>query len=140
MEDNIRSRGVKVILDDYIDSLSASTTRKGTELDADLVISARGPRPNTSWIISSLGDDVATETGHIHVRPTLQLNKYPSIFALGDIINNPEQKQLAKSYAHAAVVAANITSLLNGAQPTKVYNGSMEMILVTTGMVCRPLK
>lgn len=140
LERGVRSIGVNLILGDFVDSLSASTTRKGVKLDADLIVSARGPRPNTSWIISSLGNDIATDRGHLHVKPTLQLDAYPNIFALGDVIDLPEQKQLVKCGSQVPIVAANISSILSGSQPVKVYKGSVEMIMVTLGRVCESLK
>jgi apoptosis-inducing factor 2 len=135
VERRIRSRGVDLILDDYIDSLTASTTRKGVPLDADLIVPARGPKPNTEWIGSSLGEDVVTERGLVRIKPTMQVAGYPGIFALGDIIDFPEQKQLGKYPAHSAVVAANIKSFLNGKQLGKEYKGQGEMIVVTMGKV-----
>ena len=141
VERRIRSRGVKLILDDFLEATSSeatkATTRKGVELDADLVVTARGARPNTSWIVSSLGEDVANERGYLHVKPTMQLTSYPNIFALGDVIDFPEQKQAGKYPAHAAVVSANIVTLLKGAEPRKVYKAQPEMIALTMGKVRR---
>lgn len=135
VEKRIRSRGVDVILDDYIDSLDGSTTRKGVQLDTDLVVFARGARPNTSWIAPSLGEEAVTKQGFIRVKPTLQVDGYPSIFAVGDAIDYPEQKQLGKYTAHAEVVTANLSSFVKNKQPSKEYKGQSEMILVTMGKV-----
>ena len=139
LERRIRSQGVKLILDDQVDIASESTpitTRKGVELDADLVVPTRGGRPNTPWIVSSLGKDVANEGGYLHIRPTMQLTAYPNIFALGDVIDYPEQKQLGKYPGHVAVVSSNVTTLLKGAEPQKEYKSQPEMIVITMGLVC----
>jgi NADH dehydrogenase FAD-containing subunit len=138
MERRVRANKVHLILDDYIDSLTASTTRKGVQLDADLIVSARGPRPNTSFIASSLGKEVVNDEGFVHIRPTMQLAEYPSIFAMGDIIEFPEQKQVGKYGGHASVVAPNVLSLLSGAPPKKEYKGTVEAIFDTIGKVRVP--
>lgn len=61
------------------------------------------------------------------------------MFALGDIIDWPEQKQAAKTKAHADVVAANIQSYLTGQPLSKVYKGSPEMIVVPLGKASHSL-
>ena len=70
----------------------------------------------------------------VRVRPTLQLQEYTDIFALGDIIDWKEQKQVAKAWGHAGIVAANVDAHLSG-RKLKDYKGSPEMILITNGKV-----
>jgi NADH dehydrogenase FAD-containing subunit len=96
----------------------------------------RGPRPNTSFIGASLGADTLTSGGQVKVTSTLQLPMHPHIFAGGDIIDWPEQKQAGKCRAHTNVITANVLSLLAGQKPSKVYQGSYEMIIITFGKVC----
>ncbi|KAJ6504425.1 FAD/NAD(P)-binding domain-containing protein [Mycena vulgaris] len=96
---SLRSRGVKIILDDHVDEFpppgsTTVKTRKGNMIDADLVVPTRGPRADT-----------LDERKQIKVRPTLQLLDHPDIFAVGDAINTVEQKQVVKASAHAAIVA-----------------------------------
>ncbi|EIW87029.1 FAD/NAD(P)-binding domain-containing protein [Coniophora puteana RWD-64-598 SS2] len=139
MESRLTARGVNVILNDSIDELPAEgaagiTTRGGRQLpDADLVLFARGPRPNTDFI-ASLGGDILNNQGYVKVKPTLQLSGHDNVFAAGDIIEWKEQKQAAKTGSHAAIVAANVLSLLGGSTSAlKSYKGSPELILVTNG-------
>ncbi|KAF8575725.1 FAD/NAD-P-binding domain-containing protein [Ramaria rubella] len=132
-ERRIRALGVDLILDDYIDTFPASATRKGVALDADLVLSARGSTPNTSWIASSLGGGVLTEQGRLRIKSTLQLDAYPNIYALGDVIDFPEQKQLGKYGGHVSVAATNIQSSLTGSKPKQLYKGGFEVIFITMG-------
>ncbi|KAF8527679.1 FAD/NAD(P)-binding domain-containing protein [Gautieria morchelliformis] len=136
VERRIRHRGVEVILDDFIDPLPEGTpvtTRKGVKLNADLIVPARGGRPNTSWIVDALGKDVADERGFLHIKPTLQLAAHPTIFAMGDAIDFPEQKQFGKYPVHIGVVAANVSSVLNGVQPKKEYKGQADILVLTMG-------
>lgn len=97
-------------------------------------ISTIGPLPNTAFI-SSLGPDVLSKRGYIAVKPTLQLSAHPSIYAAGDAIDWPEQKQAAKAGGHAKVVATNILSAIKGTPTTALYKGAPEMILITDGKV-----
>ncbi|KAK2462349.1 hypothetical protein APHAL10511_005655 [Amanita phalloides] len=140
VERQTRAHGIDIILDDYIDMFEVGpipsgtgiTTRKGVQIKADLVVSARGPTPNTDFIISSLGSRVANERGYVKIHPTFQLHDHPDIFALGDIVDWKEQKQVTKAQAHAAIVAANVDAYLSGRKLTS-YKGSPEMILITLG-------
>jgi NADH dehydrogenase FAD-containing subunit len=157
LETRLRKRGVNIVFNDYVDDIPEAgpsvKTRKGKSLKADLVVShafplfilhlitfhqsqlnTRGPRPNTEFISSSLSGAV-TDRGLVKVKPTLQLTAYPDIFAVGDVLDIAEEKQVAKAQTHAAIVAANVLSYLAGGS-LKPYKGSMEMIVVTIGKVC----
>ncbi|KAJ7110023.1 FAD/NAD(P)-binding domain-containing protein [Mycena epipterygia] len=137
LEKDLRARGINLILNDYVDEIPAPgpvslQTRNGKEINVDLVISTRGPRPRTAFVAKSLGADTLDERGQIKVKPTLQLLEHPNIFALGDAINTVEQKQVMKASAHAGIVSANIIAYLSGGS-LKPYKGSSEMIVVTNG-------
>ncbi|KAJ6520017.1 FAD/NAD(P)-binding domain-containing protein [Mycena sanguinolenta] len=137
VEKSIRARGVKLILNDFVDEIPAPgpasiTTRKGKQITADLFVATRGPRPNTAFVATSLGADTLDERGQIKVNPTLQLPKHPDIFAIGDAINYVEQKQVMKAMAHAAIVVGNIVAHFAN-KPLKPYKGSPEMIVLTNG-------
>ena len=86
-------------------------------------------------IAESLGQDAVTARKHVKVLPTLQLKSHPSIFAIGDILDWDEQKQLFKANGHSSVVTANILSQLGGSEPRKDYKTGPEMILITNGKV-----
>jgi len=79
---------------------------------------------------------VLTDRGFAKVGPTLQLEGHPNIFALGDIIDWPEAKQLTKiSLGHTPVVIANVLSYLEGKAPKKVYTKSTEILSISNGKV-----
>ncbi|KAF9469863.1 FAD/NAD(P)-binding domain-containing protein [Collybia nuda] len=127
--------GINLVLNDYVDDIPVSgdvTTRKGQTLKADLVLLTRGPRPNTAFIAASLGPESLSDRGLVKVRPTLQLLDHPDIFALGDVIDFPEQRQYAKATNHAAVVSSNVLATISG-KSLRPYKGSIEMLVVTIG-------
>ncbi|KAG2367790.1 hypothetical protein BDR07DRAFT_1326286 [Suillus spraguei] len=138
MENRLRARGVEFMFNEYIDDIPEAgvvgiSTRSGKHIsDADLVVSARGGRPNTDYV-ASLGEDALNGHGFVKIKPTMQLLNHPSIFALGDIIDWNEQKQIAKLKWHVPVVVTNVASFLNGVTPTKKYAGAPEMIVITNG-------
>jgi len=46
-----------------------------------------------------------------------------------------EQKQAAKTNAHAAVIANNVLALLGSKKSMIPYKGSVEMVILTNGKV-----
>ncbi|KAF7436511.1 hypothetical protein PC9H_003344 [Pleurotus ostreatus] len=135
-EKNITKRGIKVVLNEYIDDIPTGTftsikTRSGKTITADTVLQARGGRPRTEFI-KTLGPDVLTDGGQVKVRPTLQLASYDNIFAGGDILDIKEEKQVAKALGHVQVLTTNILASISN-KPLKPYKGSTELILITNG-------
>lgn len=60
------------------------------------------------------------------------------MFAAGDIIEWPEQKQAAKTQSHAGVIVKNVLKVLAGKTDALVsYGGSSELIIITNGKVSR---
>ncbi|KAJ7151513.1 FAD/NAD(P)-binding domain-containing protein [Mycena filopes] len=136
---SLEARGVNILLQDYVDKFpppgaATVTTRKGSVLEADLVVPTRGPRPRTEFVAKSLGEAALNERGQIRVRPTLQLVGHADIFGVGDAIDTVEQKQAMKTGAHAALVVANVIAYLaDASRPLKVYKLTGESIVVTNG-------
>ena len=57
------------------------------------------------------------------------------MFAAGDIIDWPEEKQFGKTIGQAPVVAENMVSYLADKPLKKKYSGAPEAILLTNGKV-----
>ncbi|KAF5325123.1 hypothetical protein D9619_010036 [Psilocybe cf. subviscida] len=137
LQDAMTAKKITFVPNEYIDDLRVQSdgqvkTRSGKGIKADLVIPAYGPKPNTGFIAESLGPDVLSPNKYVKVQPTLQLVNHPNIFVIGDAVDNTEQKQAAKTVAHAAVAGGNIVALLEG-KVLKPYKGSAEMIVITLG-------
>ena len=134
----IASRSVEIIFNDYIETFPEAgaapgvRTRNGVDIPADLVVPTRGGRPNTAFLAPLVA---LTPAGHIPVAPTLEVKGHPGVFAAGDAIDWAEQKQLGKYGAHTTVIVRNVLDRLAGAQPSKQYGGSREMIVITNGKV-----
>jgi len=61
---------------------------------------------------------------------------HPGMFALGDIVDWPEVKQLAKiSMGHAAVVVQNVLQYINWEEPTHLYKGTRDIMAISMGRV-----
>jgi len=136
-ENRVRRRGVNIIFNDTIDGTpdpnAPLKTSSGVPLHCDLLVLARGGRPNTS-LLKYLRPAVLTDRGFIKVSPTLQVDSHPNIFALGDVIDWPEAKQLTKiSLGHTSVIVSNIMSYVVGKVPRKVYTKSAEILMISNG-------
>ncbi|KAJ3493325.1 hypothetical protein NLJ89_g11045 [Agrocybe chaxingu] len=137
--DRLIRRGVNLVLGDYVDDIIPKdgkiTTRKGTDVPADLVISTRGGKPNTEFI-RTLGSDVLDDGGYIRVRETLQLVDHPRIFAAGNAIDIPEGRHAYKAARQALIVAKNTVALVRGSDDPKTlwqYRGGRNSITLSIG-------
>ncbi|KAH8814682.1 hypothetical protein DL96DRAFT_420617 [Flagelloscypha sp. PMI_526] len=132
---------VNAIYNDYIDDLPEGPvkvvrTRNGQELKADLVLSACGPTPDVSILKTSpFLSNTTTSENTARISPTFQVQGHSNIFAIGDIIDWPEQKQISKTRGHNSITEYNILTLLQGKdkESMKKYSGSKEMIAITFG-------
>ncbi|CAA7268504.1 unnamed protein product [Cyclocybe aegerita] len=137
LEKRLRRRGINMIFDEAVGNSGEHhptlKLRSGTEIPCDLLIPARGGRPSTTPL-KFMRPPVLTDRGYVKVAPTLQVDGHSNIFALGDIIDWPEAKQLMKIiYGHSEVVVANVMRVLEGKAANRVYKGSTEMLVITNG-------
>ncbi|CAE6438089.1 unnamed protein product [Rhizoctonia solani] len=138
--DGLTKMGVNVILGDKISPEAVPqdgivTTEGGKQIQADLVINATGGQPNTSCL-RSLDPSALTARGTVNVTPDLRV-KFASgthnVWALGDIIEWPEQKMYLKAATgHAPILAKNILAAISGGKLAE-YKGKPELIMVTLG-------
>lgn len=88
-------------------------------------IPVRGGKLNTGFL-SSYDSSILTPKGHVKVLPTLQVplvSGKRNVFAIGDIIDWPEEKTFAKIDPQAAVLVPNILSSVKGQPMKKKYGG-----------------
>ncbi|KAF6751672.1 hypothetical protein DFP72DRAFT_1071039 [Ephemerocybe angulata] len=138
--EGLKKRGINLVLGERVDDVEPKdgkiSTRSGKVIPADLVIGTRGPRPNTDFISSSLGANVVIDSGHVKVKPTLQLPSHPHIFAIGDIIDWDEQKSARKGVNQArSVVCPNVVAFLKDPTTNNLttYSSMFEKLTLTNG-------
>jgi len=137
VEKRWRERKISLVLNDEVNAIpdfpsTGTSTAKGLHIDADLIVPTWGGRPNTS-LVMSLGPELLTPSGRVKVEGTLLIKGYQDIFAVGDIIDWSEVKQVAKYTGHSATVVSNIKSILEGRQPSTVYKSMFEVIALNNG-------
>lgn len=67
---------------------------------------------------------LADEAGYAEIdQATMQHKRFPNVFALGDAGNTPNAKTAAAVRKQAPVVASNALAVLDGEQPTAIYDG-----------------
>lgn len=75
---------------------------------------------------------IANETGWVDVdQHTLQHNKYPNVFSLGDASGMPNSKTGAAVRKQAPVLVQNLLAAMAGHEPKAKYNGYSSCPIVT---------
>ncbi len=70
------------------------------------------------------GGPLADAAGWIEVdQETLRHKRFANVFALGDACNTPNAKTAAAARKQAPIVAENLLFIMDGADPTRVYDG-----------------
>ncbi|KAG8924066.1 hypothetical protein FRC01_011981, partial [Tulasnella sp. 417] len=131
--------GVNVVLGDRATvpqgEYTSITTDKGRTIKTDLVVPTWGGQRNTEFL-KSFDSTIITAQGNIRVLPTLRVpltSGKTNVYAVGDVIDWAEQKQVAKVPGHVAVIVPNILAAIKNQQPPKVYKGGIEGILLPAG-------
>ncbi|CAG5957857.1 unnamed protein product [Menidia menidia] len=79
------------------------------------------------------GGPLADEVGWLDVnKETLQHNKYPNVFGIGDCTNLPTAKTGAAVAAQSAILGRTISRILKNQIPDKKYDGYTSCPLVTS--------
>lgn len=94
----------------------------GTKIPADFAIISTGQTPQSDTL-TTLAPACITDSKFISVKPTLQIKdeRFPCIFALGDIADTKAHKAARPALKQAEVVTSNILSLLQGQQELQKY-------------------
>ncbi|KIV77890.1 hypothetical protein PV11_09668 [Exophiala sideris] len=112
----------------------------GQKLSTEFVILATGQTPNNT-LVADLDPEIPNvvinpENGYIRVRPTMQFldEKYPHLFAVGDIADTGAHKAARPGIAQAAVIAKNVEAMIEGREPTEKYVPGPAGIHLSLGM------
>lgn len=134
-----KSLGVNVVTGDRATipegEYTSITTDKGRTIKADLVVPTWGGHRNTDFL-KSFDSTIVTPQGNIRILPSFRVplsNGNTNVYAVGDVIDWAEQKQVAKVAGHVAVIVPNILAAIKNQQPPKVYKGGIEGIILPAG-------
>ncbi|WP_194948027.1 NAD(P)/FAD-dependent oxidoreductase [Actinomyces trachealis] len=138
----LEQRGVEVITGERLASLPPvdpgvlspfrMSTTGGRRLEADLWFRAYGASAATGF----LGDDyeeIRHYDGTIRVDDHLRVVDHPGVWAIGDITDVRETKRADAARAHAAIVARNITDIIQGRPASAAYSPQPELVVLPLG-------
>ncbi|KAL7805435.1 FAD/NAD(P)-binding domain-containing protein [Trichoderma aethiopicum] len=122
--------GVELVLQDRVvneDATSGAVTlQSGRTIPCDFFINCTGQRP-LSEVLSSLSPSSISSTGHIKIKPTLQIadESLPNVYACGDVADTNTPNPNARSaMRQATVVAENILLAVAGKAPRHIYDNA----------------
>jgi len=107
-------------------------TEAGTAITAQMWFRCYGSDARSGHLDARLRAGMHND-GTLPVTAHLQLVGQPTVWAVGDVTDVPENKRATAARAHAQVVAANIRSVLEGNEPTAVYTAAPELFVVPLG-------
>ena len=138
----LAERGVEVITGDKLASLPPVDpgvlspfrvmTKGGRRIEADMWFRAYGASAATGFLGADY-DEIRRYDGTIRVDEHLRVVGHPGVWAIGDITDVRETKRADAARAHAEVVAANISSLIAGQEPTATYTPLPEHVVLPLG-------
>ncbi|KAI1078599.1 FAD/NAD(P)-binding domain-containing protein [Whalleya microplaca] len=97
--------------------------RSGREVQCDFMVNCAGQKPD-SQLLAQLSPESIAQTGHIRVKPTLQIqdDSLPNIYACGDVAETHVANPNSRSAMRQAMVAAyNVLDAVDVRQPRLTY-------------------
>jgi NADH dehydrogenase FAD-containing subunit len=140
--DGLQKLGVDVILGERVDPQSVDgkfiTLASGREIECDCFINCTGQKP-ASGLIEDFAPKTITSSGHIRVKPTLQIDddSLPNIFVCGDVADTKVANMNSRIAGQQAEIAAdNIVLAARGKKPSYTYEPGWaeQVIKLTLGM------
>lgn len=146
----LRSKGVKLVLGETVTTPPISAqpqdrkvvTSTGHVLQAEALIWAADIRPVTSFVAASWPDAVQPD-GLVKVDSSLRVAGHPTVFAVGDVTNLPENRLAIVAGLHVKSVVGNLKRLIGAQVPSqtklKVYKptlpgkGTGKLMIVSLG-------
>lgn len=110
--------------------------QNGQAVTTDLAVICTGQTPQ-SGLVESLAPKCIDDGKFIRVRKTLQLDdeRYPNIFAVGDVAATGANKAARPGFKQATLVAQNIQHLLHGESLDSYDTSDPAAIHLTLGIV-----
>ncbi|KAF4303657.1 hypothetical protein GTA08_BOTSDO08145 [Botryosphaeria dothidea] len=132
--------GVEVVLGERVVEREEGVVvlRSGRRVECDFLIGSTGQKP-VSGIVADLSPSSVAESGHIRVKPTMQIadDSLPNVYIAGEVAKTDVRNVNARSAMEQATVAAdNILLAVKGKEPQVHYKSSWidDSILLTLGL------
>lgn len=107
-------------------------TTAGEQIDGDMWFRCYGNQQESGYLDAELAQVRRTD-GTMAVTPTLQVEGFDNVFAVGDLTDIPESKRASAAIDHAKVAAANLTDLIAGRAPSATYSPAPELVVLPLG-------
>lgn len=107
-------------------------TQAGREISAQIWLRCHGNLPAIDYLGPEL-NAARVGDGGLAVTPTLSVQGFPTVFAIGDVTAIRETKRASAAFAHASVAAANIRALIEGREPARTYAAAPDFIVLPLG-------
>jgi len=129
-ENFLKKKGVTILFNERVTGGKAKSylTDKRKTLTADLVFLCTGIIPNSEFLEKDLGHSL-NQRKFLHVNTNLQLDKYPTIFAAGDINDVKEEKTAQSAEKQAEIVCHNILALEKKEQLQEYLSTARPMVI-----------
>ncbi|GME48460.1 uncharacterized protein LTHEOB_5583 [Neofusicoccum parvum] len=132
--------GVEVVLGEKVvgEVDGVVTLTSGRTLECGYLIDCTGHKP-ASGILAELSPSSIAESGHIKVKPTMQIvdESFPNIYAAGDVAETGTKRANARtSMSQARIAVDNILLAIKGQSPRYQYKPLWQegSILLTLGL------
>ncbi|KAL7622745.1 hypothetical protein AAE478_006423 [Parahypoxylon ruwenzoriense] len=123
----IEELGIELITQDRVvgeeKEKGVAVLKSGREVKCDYLVNCTGQRPD-SRLVAQLSPPSIAATGHILVKPTLQVEDaaLPNVYACGDVCETNTAHPNSRSAMRQALVAAfNVLDAAAGRKPKMVY-------------------
>ncbi|TRX95915.1 hypothetical protein FHL15_003057 [Xylaria flabelliformis] len=138
--DGLKNLGIDVITNDRLmredKERGVVILKSGREVKCDFLAHCAGQKPNSS-LIAELSPKSITVTGHILVKPTMQIDddSLPNVYVCGDVAETKTPNPNSRTAAAQAMIATdNIILAIDGQEPTNKYKqqwleGSIKLTL-----------
>ncbi|MSS84014.1 FAD-dependent oxidoreductase [Actinomycetaceae bacterium WB03_NA08] len=108
-------------------------TKAGQPIEADIWFQCYGAQPASGFLRGTEFGSALNQDGTIKVQPTLQVQGFDNVYAVGDITDVPESKRADAARHQARVVVANIAEQIEGNTPDVIYRPTKEWVVLPLG-------
>eukprot|EP00301_Raphidiophrys_heterophryoidea_P028131 c9998_g1_i1.p1 GENE.c9998_g1_i1~~c9998_g1_i1.p1 ORF type:complete len:384 (-),score=105.62 c9998_g1_i1:216-1367(-) len=137
----IRDLYIKLILEDSLEHIGNEfeagpktlVTKKGIQIETDLVFYCTGSKPNTHMFKSSFGSSM-DQNGYFNVNSHFQIEGHTNVFAIGDVTSIREPKlAYTASAMHGPITAKNILALSKNKPVTAAHKPFQNTSMMVVG-------